>query len=71
MPFADAELIDAVAAQRAGSLLFFASDEGGIERTALAVRTALPGTAWRAGHLVPGIRPDARVTAAVAGAFGA
>jgi metal-dependent amidase/aminoacylase/carboxypeptidase family protein len=54
-----------------GSLLFFASDEAGIERTALDVRTALPGTAWRAGHLVPGIRPDARVTAAVAGAFAA
>ncbi len=54
-----------------GSLLFFAGDEAGIERTALAVRTALPGAAWRAGRLVPGIRPDARVTAAVAAAFAA
>jgi metal-dependent amidase/aminoacylase/carboxypeptidase family protein len=54
-----------------GSLLFFAGDEAGIERTALAVRTALPGAAWRAGRLIPGIRPDARVTAAVAAAFAA
>jgi len=54
-----------------GSLLFFANDEAGIERTSLAVRTALPGAAWRAGRLVPGIRPDARVTAAVAAAFAA
>jgi len=54
-----------------GSLLFFANDEAGIERTSLAVRTALPGAAWRAGRLVPGIRPDARVTAAVAAALAA
>ena len=54
-----------------GSLLFFANDEAGIERTSLAVRTALPGAAWRDGRLVPGIRPDARVTAAVAGALAA
>ena len=54
-----------------GSLLFFAGDEAGIERTALAVRTALPGAAWRAGRLVPGIRPDARVTAAIADTFAA
>jgi metal-dependent amidase/aminoacylase/carboxypeptidase family protein len=54
-----------------GTLLFFADDQAGIERTALAVRSALPGAAWRAGRLVPGIRPDAAVTAAVAGAFAA
>ena len=54
-----------------GTLLFFADDEAGIEPTALAVRSALPGAAWRAGHHVPGIRPDARVTAAVADAFAA
>ncbi len=54
-----------------GTLLFFADDEAGIEPTALAVRSALPGAAWRAGRHVPGIRPDARVTAAVADAFAA
>ena len=54
-----------------GSLLFVADDEAGIERTALAMRTALPGAAWRPGRLVPGIRPDARVTAAVAAALAA
>jgi metal-dependent amidase/aminoacylase/carboxypeptidase family protein len=54
-----------------GTLLCFADDEAGIERTALAMRSALPDAAWRAGRLVPGIRPDARVTAAVADAFAA
>lgn len=54
-----------------GSLLFFAGDEAGIERTALAARAALPGAAWRAGRPVPGLRPDADLTAAVAGAFAA
>jgi metal-dependent amidase/aminoacylase/carboxypeptidase family protein len=79
-----AALYDAVAAVRengsieegtglvlTGTLLFFADDEAGIERTALAVRSALPGADWRSGRLVPGIRPDARVTAAVADAFAA
>ena len=46
-------------------------DEAGIERTALGVRSALPRAAWRADRIVPGIRPDARVTAAVADAFAA
>lgn len=55
----------------AGSLLFFAGDEAGIERTAVAVRAALPGAVWRSGRPVPGLRPDAGVTAAVAGAFAA
>jgi metal-dependent amidase/aminoacylase/carboxypeptidase family protein len=54
-----------------GALLFFADDEAGIERTALAVRSALPGAAWRTGRPVPGLRPDASVTAAVAAAFAA
>ena len=63
------EFIDTV--WQAGSLLFFAGEAAGIERTALAVRSALPGAAWRAGRPVPGLRPDAMVTAAVAGAFAA
>jgi metal-dependent amidase/aminoacylase/carboxypeptidase family protein len=54
-----------------GALLFFADDKAGIERTALAVHSALPGAAWRIGHPVPGLRPDASVTAAVAAAFAA
>ncbi len=55
----------------AGTLLFFADDEAGIERTAERVRTALPDAVWRAGRTVPGIRPDPAVTAAVADAFAA
>ncbi len=54
-----------------GALLLFAGDRDGIERTALAVRSALPGASWRAGRLVPGLRPDPAVTAAVASAFAA
>jgi metal-dependent amidase/aminoacylase/carboxypeptidase family protein len=54
-----------------GALLLFATDEAEIERTALAVRSALPGAAWRTGRLVPGLRPDASVAAAVATAFAA
>ena len=54
-----------------GALLFFADDEAGIERTALAVRSALPNATWRADRLIPSIRPDARVTATVADAFAA
>jgi metal-dependent amidase/aminoacylase/carboxypeptidase family protein len=54
-----------------GALLLSADDEAGIERIAFTVRSVLPGAAWRAGRLIPGIRPDARVTVAVAGAFAA
>lgn len=54
-----------------GALLLFAGDEAGIERTAAQARSALPDAAWQAGPLVPGLRPDPAVTAAVAGAFAA
>jgi metal-dependent amidase/aminoacylase/carboxypeptidase family protein len=54
-----------------GAILCFADDEAGVERTALAVRSALPGADWRAGRPVPGIRPDGAVTAGVADAFAA
>ncbi len=54
-----------------GTLLCFADDEAGIERTALAIRSALPDAAWSAGRLVPAIRPNAALTAAVADAFAA
>jgi metal-dependent amidase/aminoacylase/carboxypeptidase family protein len=54
-----------------GTLLLFADDEAGIERTASSMRSALPHAAWSAGRLVPAILPDARVTASVADAFAA
>jgi len=54
-----------------GTLLCLADDEAGIERIALAMRSALPDAVWHAGRLVPGIRPDGAVTAAVADAFAA
>lgn len=55
----------------AGTLLLFSDDEAGIEETALAMRAELPEAVWHAGRLVPGIRPDAGVTSAVANAFAA
>jgi len=55
----------------AGTLLFFAVDEEGIARTADRARSALPDAAWREGRLVPGIRTNDSVTAAVADAFAA
>jgi metal-dependent amidase/aminoacylase/carboxypeptidase family protein len=54
-----------------GTLLCFADGEPGIEHTALAMRSALPNAAWQSGPMVPGIQPDAAVTAAVADAFAA
>jgi metal-dependent amidase/aminoacylase/carboxypeptidase family protein len=52
-----------------GTLLYFADDEAGIDSTAAALRAALPDAVWETGRLVPGIRPDDAVTAAVADAF--
>jgi metal-dependent amidase/aminoacylase/carboxypeptidase family protein len=54
-----------------GAILCFGDDEAAVERTALAVRSALPGADWRTGRQVPGIRPDAAITATVADAFAA
>jgi metal-dependent amidase/aminoacylase/carboxypeptidase family protein len=55
----------------AGTLLFFAHDEDGIARMAERARGALPDARWQEGRLVPGIRPDDSVTAAVKDAFAA
>lgn len=52
-----------------GTLLYFADDEAGIEPTSAALRAALPDAVWEEGRLVPGIRPNDAVTAAVADAF--
>jgi metal-dependent amidase/aminoacylase/carboxypeptidase family protein len=51
------------------TFLLFADDEAGVERQAAALREALPGASWEHGGIVAGVRPDARVTAAVADAF--
>jgi metal-dependent amidase/aminoacylase/carboxypeptidase family protein len=55
----------------AGTLLYFGEDQTGIDSTSAQLRAALPDAAWEEGRLVPGIRPDDSVTAAVAEAFGA
>jgi metal-dependent amidase/aminoacylase/carboxypeptidase family protein len=54
-----------------GSLLFFGDDEPSLERHAAHLQAALPNLDWSAGPLVEGVRPDERVTAAVADAFAA
>jgi metal-dependent amidase/aminoacylase/carboxypeptidase family protein len=49
--------------------LVFGDEEEGVENGLTAVRTALPQASWELGRLVEGVRPNDRVTAAVAGAF--
>lgn len=51
------------------SFLFFADDEAGLAKAAKPLRDALAGAQWSEGRVVYGIRPDARVTSAVAEAF--
>ena len=53
------------------SLLFFADDEAGIAAAARQLREALRDARWTEGPVVCGVRPDARVSAAVAEAFAA
>jgi metal-dependent amidase/aminoacylase/carboxypeptidase family protein len=53
------------------TFLLFADEEDGVERGVDAVRPALPDARWELGRLVEAVRPDDRVTAAVAGAFSA
>jgi metal-dependent amidase/aminoacylase/carboxypeptidase family protein len=51
------------------TFLVFADDEQGVESGVRVVRDTLPHATWQLGRLVEGVRPDARVTAAVARAF--
>lgn len=53
------------------TFLVFADEEEGIEKGLSTVRAALPQASWQLGRLVEAVRPDDRVTAAVAEAFGA
>lgn len=55
----------------AASLLFFADDEAGIAAAAKPLRETLAGASWTEGPVICGVRPDARVSAAVAEAFAA
>ena len=51
------------------TFLLFGDEEGDVERGLATVRDALPGATWSVGRLVEAVRPDDRVTAAVAAAF--
>jgi metal-dependent amidase/aminoacylase/carboxypeptidase family protein len=53
------------------TFLVFGDQEDGVEKGISVVRAALPQATWQLGRLVEAVRPDDRVTAAVAGAFGA
>jgi metal-dependent amidase/aminoacylase/carboxypeptidase family protein len=53
------------------SLLFFADDEASIALAARPLRDALAEARWTEGPVLSGVRPDARVSAAVAAAFAA
>jgi metal-dependent amidase/aminoacylase/carboxypeptidase family protein len=52
------------------TFLVFADAEDDIEQRQAALRAAIPQARWELGRLVEAVRPDDRVTAAVAGAFG-
>jgi metal-dependent amidase/aminoacylase/carboxypeptidase family protein len=51
------------------TFLVFADEEEGVETGLRVVRVALPQASWQLGRLVEAVRPDDRVTAAVASAF--
>ena len=51
------------------TFLIFGDQENEVEQRLTAVREALPRATWQLGRLVEAVRPDDRVTAAVAGAF--
>jgi metal-dependent amidase/aminoacylase/carboxypeptidase family protein len=53
------------------TFLVWADDEPGLETLAGRLREAVPAGEWSVRTTVPGIVPDARITAAVADAFGA
>ena len=51
------------------TFLLFGDEEQAVERGLATVQKALPGATWSLGGLVEAVRPDERVTAAVASAF--
>lgn len=51
------------------TFLLFGDEEESVERGLTTVQEALPGASWNLGRLVEAVRPDDRVTAAVASAF--
>jgi hypothetical protein len=53
------------------TFLIFADDEAGLAAAAGPLREVLAGARWTEGPLVCGVRPDGRVSAAVAAAFAA
>jgi metal-dependent amidase/aminoacylase/carboxypeptidase family protein len=52
------------------TFLLFGDDEQDVEKGLDVVREALPEASWQLGRIVQAVRPDDRVTAAVAAAFG-
>lgn len=51
------------------TFLLFGDEEESVEQGLETVQDALPGASWSVGRLVEAVRPDDRVTAAVASAF--
>jgi metal-dependent amidase/aminoacylase/carboxypeptidase family protein len=51
------------------TFLIFAPDQAGIDAHAKTLRSTLTGATWREGAAISGVRPNDRVTAAVAEAF--
>ena len=65
----DGDVEEATGLVTKATFLLFGDEEAEVEAGLSAVRTALPDATWHVGRLYEAVRPDQRVTAAVAGAF--
>ena len=65
----DGDVEEATGLVTKATFLLFGDEEQEVEAGLTAVRAALRDAAWETGRLYEAVRPDERVTAAVAGAF--
>jgi metal-dependent amidase/aminoacylase/carboxypeptidase family protein len=65
----DGDVEEATGLFAKATFLLFGDEEQEVEAGLTAVRAALPDATWEIGRLYEAVRPDERVTAAVAGAF--
>jgi metal-dependent amidase/aminoacylase/carboxypeptidase family protein len=65
----DGDVEEATGLVTKATFLLFGDEEPEVEARLTAVRAALPDALWEVGRLYEAVRPDERVTAAVASAF--
>jgi len=66
----DGDVEEATGLVLRATFLVFADEEGDIARRRDELQSAVPAASWELGRVVEAVRPDDRVTAAVARAFG-